>query len=535
MGISKKRLLSIINATKCPTDTESSDSGSEVEKIEGKIDDLKIFSNQNKSNFDCFILEHISLEEISSDSNDELSKPKKKKKRGLNKGITIIQCYFKVEVYILYLFNIAEPAPKGAVPSTKPTEQNGENAEKQYSVLELLELQARARAIRSQLALEPVTKIELDDSDAEIEEPTKEKQVNQNMETVSDTIAQKDNSQKKNEEEQSKAPATRPLRLKRNFRQRQVEGYESDENQSVVENEKEQPNVEGSVEKEESAQKQKSPIKESENAAPAVNDDDVVPIIAEPEVLCISSSDSESDDKSTSSKVKKYINMPVVEKVDRPPTDDELFLLKIKGKSEGKLKNDIAPNKDSVQNAEKETIDHANEEQEMEDGEIVEEDEIVEIGESPERPQIEEKTQENENVTTKESIDAEITKKAVQQSEKKLDKIQESVDSNSSSSESEDDKKSSDSEDSGSDTDGSEKKTRSLESRNSKKSNADDDDDDIIDLGKDEDLDFEQLEMSTEEPEKVKSPRRSTRSKSRKSDEREKSMEEKVKPFFFKF
>lgn len=36
LGISKKRLQSIINATKCPSDTESSDSGSDVEKIEGK-------------------------------------------------------------------------------------------------------------------------------------------------------------------------------------------------------------------------------------------------------------------------------------------------------------------------------------------------------------------------------------------------------------------------------------------------------------------------------------------------------------------
>lgn len=58
IGISKKRLASIINATKCPTDTESSDS--DVEKVE----------------------EHISLEEISSDSNDELcSKAKKRIKK----------------------------------------------------------------------------------------------------------------------------------------------------------------------------------------------------------------------------------------------------------------------------------------------------------------------------------------------------------------------------------------------------------------------------------------------------------------------
>lgn len=33
----------------------------------------------------CFE-EHISLEEISSDSNDELNKPKKKKKRNLKRG-----------------------------------------------------------------------------------------------------------------------------------------------------------------------------------------------------------------------------------------------------------------------------------------------------------------------------------------------------------------------------------------------------------------------------------------------------------------
>lgn len=34
LGISKKRLQSIINATKCPDDTDSSDS--DVENIEGK-------------------------------------------------------------------------------------------------------------------------------------------------------------------------------------------------------------------------------------------------------------------------------------------------------------------------------------------------------------------------------------------------------------------------------------------------------------------------------------------------------------------
>lgn len=35
LGISRKRLLSIINATKCPSDTDSSDS--DVDKVEGEI------------------------------------------------------------------------------------------------------------------------------------------------------------------------------------------------------------------------------------------------------------------------------------------------------------------------------------------------------------------------------------------------------------------------------------------------------------------------------------------------------------------
>lgn len=35
LGISRKRLLSIINATKCPNDTDSSDS--DVDRVEGEI------------------------------------------------------------------------------------------------------------------------------------------------------------------------------------------------------------------------------------------------------------------------------------------------------------------------------------------------------------------------------------------------------------------------------------------------------------------------------------------------------------------
>lgn len=420
--------------------------------------------------------------------------------------------------------------------------------EKQYSVLELLELQARARAIRSQLALEPVTKIELDDSDAEAENS---KEADGNHAAGASSVPPqeksrqkekdpKDSSKQRSAEPSSKVPAPRPVRLKRNFRQRQAEGYESDENQSIGEKEKtvadaEEPQT--SVEK--PVEKEKSPAKEAEPASVA-NDDDVVPIIAEPEVLCISSSDSESDDKSTSSKVKKYINMPVVEKIDRPPTEDELFLLKIKEKSEAKLKSDAAAAKDGksvdvnneVSNAEKGKSSNSQPD-DMEDGEIVEEDEIFEIAESPERPPVQEKAEEtNDTAPEKEKSKTENEQTADQSND--LDKSQDNADdSSSSSSESADEKKSSDSENSDDESDNSDKKSRSLASRNSKKSNVDDDDEDIIDLGKDEDLDFEQLEMNTEarkEPEKVKSPRRTrSKTKSRNSDDSEKCDEPKVR------
>lgn len=91
LGISTKRLLSIINATKCPTDTDTSDS--DVEKVEGSVNWLILLGYDRfrflMKIYDIFI-EHISLEEISSDSNDELNKPKKKKKRGVaKKGLNL--------------------------------------------------------------------------------------------------------------------------------------------------------------------------------------------------------------------------------------------------------------------------------------------------------------------------------------------------------------------------------------------------------------------------------------------------------------
>lgn len=398
--------------------------------------------------------------------------------------------------------------------------------------MELLELQARARAIRSQLALEPVTKIELDDSDSE--SPSNDKEIEPIIEQPSKSSqnngGQKDKVPSSPTEEQSKLPATRPVRLKRNFRQRQMEGYESDGDNSVTDKEKNSTNSaepqspeKQVMEKEKTPEKEESPVKETE---PVVNDDDVVPLIVEPEILCISSSDSESEEQK-SSNVKKYINMPVVEKVVRPPTEDELFLLKIKEKSEAMNKTDTnvskegsatdRPSDTSGESQSKESEDKQPEtdkegDVEMEDGEIIEEDEIVEIPESPE-PVV------APNSTEKEKTASEGPAQSCSESQPDADTSCERVES--SGSESDDDSKSNASKDDGSESDDSKSKSKS---QTSKKSTVDDDDDDIIDLGKDEDLDFEQLEMTThKEPQQEETRRTRSKAKSLKSDERESS------------
>uniref|UniRef100_A0A182NMS6 Uncharacterized protein n=1 Tax=Anopheles dirus TaxID=7168 RepID=A0A182NMS6_9DIPT len=169
LGISTKRLHSIITNTKCPTDTESSSENSDLEKIE----------------------EHISLDEISSDSDVEAKRASKRTKK----------------------------------------------AEKEMTVLELLELQARARAIRSQLALEPVTKIEIDSEhegeDGRHGDIDTDDETNQRVRVSSKTSeSAKNGDQLKSEKNQQQ---TKRVRLKRNFRIRKV-GDEDDDDQDVSSN-----------------------------------------------------------------------------------------------------------------------------------------------------------------------------------------------------------------------------------------------------------------------------------------------------------
>lgn len=56
LGISKKRLLSIINNTKCPTDTDSSDS--DIERIEGKLTSKK--TQETPLNLEFYFRAHLS-------------------------------------------------------------------------------------------------------------------------------------------------------------------------------------------------------------------------------------------------------------------------------------------------------------------------------------------------------------------------------------------------------------------------------------------------------------------------------------------
>ncbi|XP_004530792.1 glutamic acid-rich protein [Ceratitis capitata] len=266
LGISTKRLLSIINATKCPTDTESS-SDSDVEHQE----------------------EHISLEEISSDSEIEgaSSSAGKKKTNGSDgKGNT-------------------KKHTKG---TAEKEENNG-----QISVLELLELQARARAIRSQLALEPVTKIEVDSDAEKIDEnkssskPTSETNSKEHKgkrrrkssekskdmdktqtivskvgkETVSTVIAARSTSSSKSKKKDDLSQSIKANKLKRNYR---VNNTETDS--GSADNDKRTRNGEPSA-------TTKEVKKETKSRSPTP---DVIPIIPEPETLCISdSSDGEPE------------------------------------------------------------------------------------------------------------------------------------------------------------------------------------------------------------------------------------------------
>ncbi|EDV39750.1 uncharacterized protein Dana_GF10171 [Drosophila ananassae] len=255
--LSTKRLKSIIENTRCPTDTESSED-SDVEHKE----------------------EHISLEEISSDSDiggQESRRAKKKlKSKKANNG----------------------------------NENKGES-DGQMSVLELLELQARARAIRSQLAMEPITKIEVksDDDDESPEKPVqrreKEKRSKKNTETGKRKSQEQPQAKesKKDEEVVEEAPRKK-IKIKRNYRQATVSPEKEAAKSSP-------PTV--------SAPPEESTKKKSRSKSRSASLD-VIPIQTETETLLISDS---TDDEGTKKDQPKEAEAPVSVQPQVPEVESE--------------------------------------------------------------------------------------------------------------------------------------------------------------------------------------------------------------------
>ncbi|XP_037025056.1 dentin sialophosphoprotein isoform X2 [Bradysia coprophila] len=473
LGISKKRLQSIINSTQCPDNTDSSDS--DVENIE----------------------EHISLEEISSDSADEALRANKSKGKAKadNKNGT--------------------------------TEASG-SGKKEISVLELLELQARARAIRSQLALEPVTKIELD-SENDSDGSSSAKAGKNSTATTSDNSKDQTNSASKNTVQDTNGmqiikptvPAVKPVRLKRNFRQRQNEDYDPDEDDDETKSvdntepkEKDKKSDDEKIdEKDEKIVESEESVEKKRDAPERSPSPDLIPIIQEPETYCIS---SDSDEPGSSS-VPKYITYPTVVREKLPETEDELFLKKIKEGSSvdlrdlikarrvdkhtesgvGNSETQIDTSNDTVESStqvisssnktneksplntnETQQVDKDAEPEEPEEGELTDGDDQDEM----EANQIMILSSDDETEVNSKKSD----RRTVSREEATSEKV--------------DDETSSESSDSSS---GNDSDTDSSDAPIFKEA---DDDDDIIDLGKDEDLDFEveSSETKTKKSKKTK-------------------------------
>ncbi|EDV51967.1 neurofilament medium polypeptide [Drosophila erecta] len=259
--LSTKRLKSIIENTKCPTDTESSED-SDVEHKE----------------------EHISLEEISSDS--DIGQESRKTKKKLR---------------------------------SKKTSNGNENKESggQMSVLELLELQARARAIRSQLAMEPITKIEVksdDDNDEvspeKVQRKEKEKRNTKNTDSgkrksQATSLSQPDSISKEQ-------PASRKrIKIKRNYRLTS----KSPEKEAAPPTSAPAPETLVSCN-----DLNKLPPSDSRSASP-----DVITIQTEPETLLISdSTDDEATKKKAIETIKQVEEVPPAPVVDSEPEEGEV-------------------------------------------------------------------------------------------------------------------------------------------------------------------------------------------------------------------
>ncbi|KAI8040982.1 hypothetical protein M5D96_005231 [Drosophila gunungcola] len=176
----------------------------------------------------------------------------------------------------------------------------------QMSVLELLELQARARAIRSQLAMEPITKIEVK-SDDDDENPAEKVQRKEKRSTKNkESGKRKSQETKATREDTSHPPAEadstskeqqaprKKIKIKRNYRQTS----KSPDKEAAAP----PPPSETSVTIKDTSKPSRS---NSRSASP-----DVITIQMEPETLLISDS---TDDEATKQKSKKTTEPVVVE------------------------------------------------------------------------------------------------------------------------------------------------------------------------------------------------------------------------------
>lgn len=163
-------------------------------------------------------------------------------------------------------------------------------APKEMTMLELLELQARARAIRSQLALEPVTKIELDETDEEGD--VEKKEVPKEATKSNNKSAEKPKTVAPTEPPtrrivvpppppaKAAAPVAKPVKLKRNYKSKASDGA------ALV-------NVD-IVKKETTPQKTMAPEFDDDKHE---DDDDVITMDPSPETFFISDSDDEPPPK----------------------------------------------------------------------------------------------------------------------------------------------------------------------------------------------------------------------------------------------
>lgn len=474
-------------------------------------------------------VEHISLEEISSDSNDKIVRPKKKHKK--------------------------------SAPKTAKGIENGDTTKgpekKQYSVLELLELQARARAIRSQLALEPVTKIELDSDDEGDDGKLTANASNDVLAiaapetSVAGTVSESRSHRKSIEElekqmeaDKAKEVSTRPVRLKRNFRLRQQDDDDTETEQQNTEktNVNEAKTTNGNTEETSLISKDEMVSVTEKERSPTP---DIIPIIQEPEILCISSSESDGEGESSESK-RKYISFPTIVKEKGPPTEDEIFLQKIKEKtfitnrptdgSKAKESSEIdTATGDGNANTEKENDNQAEEVAEqrkmeaLEEGEIIEEEtenpdepaEKVEISSDSSGDSSSDEQESNGHKSDGNKSDA-ATKS--EERKKSVDGAGDDDDANVSqlsrktneAAESSIDDENSQSYDK-TDTSGKQMNDGNEgEKKRDNEGNDDDDDEDIIDLGKDEDLDFEIKEA----PQLLVKEMTNNKTSSRKADKR---------------